>query len=93
TYSRRFEKVKDAFLESVLKSGNQQDYLLLTSNTWSTHIGRGIFTNILLDLGLSATQVALARGDRNINSALHYVDEHTMLSTVQDAINNFRILL
>ena len=93
TYSRRFEKVKDAFLESVLKSGNQQDYLLLTSNTWSTHIGRDIFTNILLDLGLSATQVALARGDRNINSALHYVDEHTMLSTVQDAINNFRILL
>lgn len=92
-FSTRFEKVKEVFLQEILESGNQEDYLLLTSNAWSTHIGRGIFTNILLDLGLSATQIALARGDRNINSALHYVDENIMLYSVQDAINHFRILL
>lgn len=88
-----FEKVKEAFLNEVLLSGNQQEYILLTSNAWSTHIGRGIFTNILLDLGLKGNQLALARGDRNINSALSYVDEYTMLNTVNMAIENFRILL
>lgn len=92
-FSIRFEKIKDVFLEEVLLSGNQKDYLLLTSNNWSTHIGRGIFTNILLDLGLSATQIALARGDKNINSSQSYVDSHTMIISVNTAINNFRILL
>lgn len=93
SYHYRFNKVKEAFLERLLKSNNLHDYRLLTSKDWSTHIGRGIFTNILLDLKLTPTQIALARGDRSINSALSYTDEHLMIEEVKFAIEKFRILL
>lgn len=91
-YSEKFEKIKSHFLNSLLENGHINEYLLLTNNKWATHIGRGVFTNFLIDLGLTATQIALARGDRNIQSSLNYVDEHTMLENVNMAVNNFRTL-
>lgn len=92
-FADRFNKVKNSFLEEILLNGNIQDYLLLSSNQWSTHIGRGIFTNILLGLGLLSSQIAKLRGDNSIYSALAYVDEHTMIRNVKVAIENYRILL
>ncbi|MDY0409809.1 hypothetical protein [Paracerasibacillus soli] len=80
-------KVKKAFLRALSMEENIGDYALLAENSWSTHIGRGVFTNFLLDLGLNPTQIAIARGDRDINSALAYVDEKTAIENMKVAIN------
>lgn len=91
-YSAKIDKIKQQFLNDLLAKNQVEDYILLTNNKWSTHIGRGVFTNILIDLGLTPTQIALARGDRSLQSALSYVDENTLLSSMNLAINNFDIL-
>ncbi|MDW7615160.1 hypothetical protein SC499_10600 [Peribacillus simplex] len=89
-YHTKFMKVKKAFLKALSTEENINDYLLLAKNNWSTHIGRGVFTNFLLDLGLNTTQIAIARGDKDINSALAYVDEKTAIENMNVAINNIR---
>jgi len=91
-YSAKLEKIKQHFLDELLENNYMEDYLLLANNRWSTHVGRGIFTNILIDLGLTPTQIALARGDKSIQSSLSYVDEHTLITSMKLAINNFDIL-
>ncbi|MBD7938528.1 site-specific integrase [Cytobacillus sp. Sa5YUA1] len=91
-YSAKIDKIKQQFLNDLLIKNQVEDYILLTNNKWSTHIGRGVFTNILIDLGLTPTQIALARGDRSLQSALSYVDENTLLSSMNLAIKNFNML-
>ncbi|RID83277.1 site-specific integrase [Mesobacillus zeae] len=83
-YDRRFNKVKKRFLEELLKQGKYEDYTLLSESYWSTHIGRGIYSNILFDMKLTPTQIAIARGDTNINSSMEYVDEKTTLNAIKD---------
>lgn len=83
-YDRRFLKVKKAFLQKLKEQRKFEDYNLLTDSTWKSHIGRGNFTNILFDMGLTATQIAIARGDSNINSALDYVDEKATYNAIQE---------
>ncbi|MCZ8535001.1 site-specific integrase [Psychrobacillus psychrodurans] len=83
-YDRRFNKVKKRFLEELLKQGRYADYTLLSESYWSTHIGRGIYSNILFDMNLTPTQIAIARGDTNINSSMEYVDEKTTLNAIKD---------
>src|SRR5699024_5427385 len=89
-YYTKFMKAKEEFLKQLSHEENVEDYLLLSENDWSTHIGRGVFTNFLLDIGLNVTQIAIARGDSNINSALAYVDEKTALHNMNQAINYIR---
>lgn len=89
-YYNKFTDIKNHFLKQLSDEDNVEDYLLLAQNNWSTHIGRGVFTNFLLDVGLNPTQIAIARGDRNINSALAYVDEKTAIESMNLAINNIR---
>lgn len=85
-YWERFTKVKKKFLDSILET-NEQDYLFLTSKSWSTHIGRGIYTNMLVFLlGWSANAVAIARGDTNIQSAQSYIEEQNVKKQTEDAI-------
>lgn len=86
-YERRFLKVKKAFLKSLI---GQPEYEDISSAIWSTHIGRGVFTNTLMNMGLSVTQIAIARGDRNINSAMDYVDERLSAKQIQAAVNEFK---
>lgn len=89
-YYNKFTKVKTKFLKQLSDEENVDDYLLLAQNDWSTHIGRGVFTNFLLDIGLNPTQIAIARGDRNINSASAYVDEKTAIESMNHAVNNIK---
>src|SRR5699024_6929206 len=89
-YYAKFTKVKKELLKQLSQEENVEDYLLLSENDWSTHIGRGVFTNFLLDIGLNVTQIAIARGDSNINSALAYVDEKTAIYNMNQAINYIR---
>src|SRR5699024_12124658 len=59
-YERRFNKVKRCFLKELLNQGRYEDYTLLSESHWSTHIGRGIYSNILFDMNLTPTQIAIA---------------------------------
>lgn len=89
-YYIKFTEVKMKFLKQLSEEGNMDDYLLLAQNDWSTHLGRGVFTNFLLDIGLNPTQVAIARGDNSINSSLAYIDEKTAIESMNLAVNNIR---
>ncbi|GAE28422.1 hypothetical protein JCM9140_4647 [Halalkalibacter wakoensis JCM 9140] len=86
-YDRRFKKVKKAFLDLIM---GHEDYDLIADTVWSSHIGRGVFTNTLIDMGFTPTQLAIARGDRNINSALDYIDETLTTEQIKEAVNEFK---
>lgn len=84
-YWERFTKVKDKFLEIL--EPNEKDYQFLTSKSWSTHIGRGIYTNMLVFLlGWSASQVTVARGDIDIQSAQSYIEEQNVKKQTEEAV-------
>ncbi|MFW7431558.1 hypothetical protein [Vagococcus carniphilus] len=83
TYEYRFNKIKKYFLDELLHQGKYEDYTIMTESYWGTHIGRGIYSNILFDMKLTPTQIAIARGDTNINSALNYVDEQNTLMALK----------
>ncbi|PLT30511.1 hypothetical protein [Peribacillus deserti] len=86
-YDKRFNKVKEAFLKSLI---GHKDYEQIESTFWLSHAGRGIFTNMLIDLGFSVTQLAIARGDTNINSAMAYIDEVLSNEQMKEAINELK---
>ncbi|MGF9911194.1 hypothetical protein ABEX47_03060 [Paenibacillus ehimensis] len=91
SYHEKFMAVKEAFLLQLSKEERIEDYEYLTQKRWSTHIGRGVFTNFLLDIGATVTQVAIARGDKSITAVLKYVEETNAIKITQDALNKIRI--
>jgi integrase len=86
TYEKKFSKVKKHFLNRLHTGGRYYDYIDLSERYWGSHICRGIFTNFLMDMGLSVTQIAIARGDRSITAAMEYVDERVTMENLQQAI-------
>ncbi|MBD8135082.1 hypothetical protein IFR10_05955 [Bacillus sp. CFBP 13597] len=85
-YWERFTNVKEKFLE-VLLDYDEDAYKKLTSKAWSTHIGRGIFTNMLVFLlGWNVSEVAVARGDSNIQSSQDYIEEQNVKKRTEEAI-------
>ncbi|MDG5471752.1 hypothetical protein P6709_08325 [Jeotgalibacillus sp. ET6] len=86
SYWERFTKVKNKFL-SILLVNDEEAYQRLTSKSWSTHVGRGIFTNMLVFLlGWSASEVMIARGDSNIQSSKSYIEEHNVKKKTEEAV-------
>ncbi len=86
-YDRKFKLIKENFLSTLYNLERYEDYIRMTNGSWSTHIGRGCFTNILFNMGLSPTQIAIARGDRNINSAMDYVDNINAYNALTKTVN------
>lgn len=85
TYEQKFNRLREEFIDMLLQSGRYDDYQYLNTS-WNTHIGRGVFTNFLLDLGLTPTQIAIARGDKSIQSALSYVEEKNAIENIESAL-------
>lgn len=78
TYWRRFTKVKQAFINELSNSEdlNLKAYALtLRSYDWSTHIGRGIFSNMTSEVAGNAAEIAVMRGDKNLNSSIVYITD------------------
>ncbi|MGM0835878.1 MAG: hypothetical protein ACQEV7_06950 [Bacillota bacterium] len=90
SYKEKFQRVKTEFLLGISKAENVKDYQFLADKNWSTHIGRGVFTNFLLEIGGTIPEVAIARGDKNINSVLAYVEERNAIKLTSKAINEIR---
>ncbi|CAN7272568.1 hypothetical protein [Paenibacillus sp. LjRoot56] len=90
SYHEKFMAVKNAFLMQISREERIEDFDFLTKKHWSTHICRGVFTNFLLEIGATVTQVAIARGDKSITAVLQYVEEANAIKITQEALNRIR---
>ncbi|WP_240417366.1 site-specific integrase [Paenibacillus periandrae] len=75
SYRAYFSKLKKEFLKQLRKSSNPDDIVYavkLEEYKWSTHLGRGIFTNLLAEEADNPYDIALPRGDSNLSSSLVY---------------------
>lgn len=88
TYRNTFNNLKRFYL-GMLKNtnGRYEDFKEFRETKWSTHIGRGAFTNLCLDAGYSAVQTAILRGDRSPQAMLDYTDILTATSSIIRAID------
>ncbi|WP_055107607.1 site-specific integrase [Paenibacillus ihumii] len=75
SYRAYFSKLKREFLKQLRNSSNPDDLIYaikLKEYKWSTHLGRGIFTNLLAEEADNPYDIALPRGDSNLASSLVY---------------------
>ncbi|HWO78637.1 MAG TPA: hypothetical protein VNM69_22475 [Bacillus sp. (in: firmicutes)] len=76
SYRQYFDKVKRHFIELLKSSPNTKDKILahhLSMVKWSTHIGRGVFSNMLADYAKNPYEIAVPRGDTSLLSSLSYL--------------------
>ena len=91
TYRYHFNKLKKSFIQRLK---NSQDIRLnnygiyLETCDWSTHIGRGIFSNLMAEYSDSVLEIAVSRGDSSYASALTYqADTKRMLEKMTNEID------
>lgn len=78
SYRQYFDKVKRYFIKFLREQGNPDDILVanhLSIIKWSTHIGRGTFTNILAEDAENPYDIAFPRGDKQLASSLSYMSK------------------
>lgn len=83
SYRQYFQKVKKQFILCLKNSNNINDKLLahhLNINKWSTHIGRGIFSNMLAEYAKNPYEIAVPRGDSSLISSLTYLKGTTRIT-------------
>lgn len=76
-YVYYFGKLKEAFIKNLEKSLNpklQAYAITLKAIKWGTHIGRGIFSNIVSEITQSPIITKIKRGDSNIKSQEPYME-------------------
>ncbi|MCR8659169.1 hypothetical protein [Paenibacillus endoradicis] len=84
-YEKRFNKVKKNFLK--LLEGSQY-YTLLARTSWSTHIGRGIYTNLMAKLVSSPQELAILRDDAGLDTAIGYMSQHRIQIEIEAGLEN-----
>ena len=75
TYRYHFNKLKKSFIQQLKddKDIRLNNYAIYLENSdWSTHIGRGIFSNLMAEYSDSVLEIAVSRGDSSYTSALTY---------------------
>ncbi|CQR46442.1 hypothetical protein BN1058_00702 [Paraliobacillus sp. PM-2] len=92
SYRQYFEKVKKYFIYCLRNSSNIDDKLLahhLSMSKWSTHIGRGIFSNMLAEYAENPYEIAVPRGDNSLLSSLIYLKRTTRFrKKLEERINH-----
>ncbi|MED3727100.1 site-specific integrase [Priestia filamentosa] len=74
-YRYYFNNLKKQFLNYLRQSDNPVDNinaLSLENTSWSTHIGRGIFSNLIAEEAENLYEVSFSRGDSSLESVLPY---------------------
>lgn len=90
-FSQNFEKVKKILIKKLSESDDEKDKILaitLASYKWSTHIGRGVFSNLIAQNAKNPYLISVARGDSSFKSALPYISESE--KSLQDTTNILR---
>ncbi len=94
SYRQHFDKVKKYFIKVLKQSPNIDDKLLghhLSVTSWSTHIGRGIFSNMLAEIAQNPYDIAVPRGDDSLLSALTYLKKTTRFrEKLEDRLNSMQ---
>ncbi|WHH58844.1 hypothetical protein [Petroclostridium sp. X23] len=75
-YRYYFQKLRREFILYLKASPNpsvREKGYDLEGLKWNTHLGRGIFSNLIAEAASCATELAVARGDRTLEAALGYV--------------------
>ena len=88
-YRKLFNEMRDKFID-WLEDDKPSAAKELQDYEWSTHIGRHLFTNYIIKMGIAdnslgepdAKILAALRGDTNINSAMAYISKKAMLEAV-----------
>jgi integrase len=78
SYSQYFNNVKDRFCDYLKAYGDEEDVALaghLRYVNWSTHIGRGTFTNMIAERTDNPFLIAYKRGDSTPESSLPYIQK------------------
>lgn len=76
SYRQYFEKCKAKLIRSLEESSKIEHRLTaqhLKTIKWSTHIGRGTFTNLIANEAQNPYEIAHFRGDSSLDSALTYM--------------------
>lgn len=82
SYRQYFEKVKRTFIKLLEEEGDFEQKILakqLKCYKWSTHIGRGTFTNMIAENADNPYEVSFPRGDSSLESALSYMSRTARL--------------
>ena len=88
TYAKRFNKVKKEFIRRLaeLDDIEANSYAVyLSAYKWSTHIGRGVFSNLVAETSRNISEIAVWRRDSSLQSALSYLNDN---KTVENKILN-----
>jgi integrase len=97
SYSQYFNKVKNSFCNYLKAYGDEDDVALadhLRYVDWSTHIGRGTFTNMIAERTDNPFLIAYKRGDSNPMSSIPYIQKTTRIrekleATFSNLNNNY----
>lgn len=83
TYVRRFNKIKKEFIKRLSESNdiNAKSYAVyLSSYKWSTHICRGVFSNLIAENSNNISEIAAWRGDTSLSSSLSYLNDNQVVT-------------
>jgi len=93
TYWKRFNRVKKEFIKRLYECSNMEAQMyavFLESYRWSTHIGRGTYSNIVAQNANNIGEIAIMRGDSSLSSSLPYLnDNRSVEKKVQHTFDNF----
>lgn len=83
SYMYYFRKLKTIFIKRLQQSEDPKikaQGLVLLSKRWGSHVGRGNFTNNMVNIVNSPSQLQYLRGDSSIESAAAYLDDSMELA-------------
>lgn len=83
SYRYYFNKLKAKFIERLVKSNDikLRNYGIdLQAMKWSTHLGRGVFTNMIAEVATNIAQIRQARGDSTFDAAFDYLSDTTKMA-------------
>jgi len=88
-YEKKFKHVKQEFFKRLQKAKNTAVYAYLAKTPWETHIGRGIFTNIVAPYCKTPYELALLRGDRSLDAAMEYMSLQRVEKEIERGLETF----
>lgn len=98
-YRDRFDKLKKIFIQRLtdLDEPYFKSYAItLNSKKWSSHICRGVFSQLISDYCKNPTEVAVLRGDKSYESVFRYLQgsfqvQSSINEALQQSYENLRI--
>ncbi|MCK1981959.1 MULTISPECIES: hypothetical protein [Bacillaceae] len=84
-FEKRFMRLKNLFLKRLEDEKNPH-YTFLNLHEWDTHIGRGIYTNLMARKAKSPEQLALWRRDKSTGVALRYLSKFKILQEKEEGL-------